>query len=76
MKSTAAYINRSESRRRADVEFHVGGYQVLDKGWDRKAASLRGGRSYQRIVVALNETMRLMEEIDAAIEAGGGWPLV
>ncbi|MGB4678483.1 MAG: type ISP restriction/modification enzyme [Aggregatilineales bacterium] len=60
-------------------EFHVGGYQVLDK-WlkDRKGRELawEDVKHYQRIVVALKETMRLMEEIDAAIEAGGGWPLV
>lgn len=31
---------------------------------------------YQRIVVALNETIRLMAEIDEVIEAHGGWPLV
>lgn len=59
-------------------EFHVGGYQVLDK-WlkDRKGRELawEDVKHYQRIVVALKETMRLMEEIDAAIEAGGGWPL-
>lgn len=31
-------------------------------------------RSYQRVVVALNETIRLMAEIDDVIEAHGGWP--
>jgi hypothetical protein len=30
---------------------------------------------YQRVVVALNETIRIMGEIDAAIEAHGGWPI-
>lgn len=30
-------------------------------------------RSYQR-VVALNETIRLMAEIDRVIETHGGWP--
>ena len=29
---------------------------------------------YQRIVVALNETIRIMAEIDETIEAHGGWP--
>jgi len=28
---------------------------------------------YQRIVVALKETIRLMAEIDKAIDAHGGW---
>jgi hypothetical protein len=30
---------------------------------------------YQRIVVALKETIRLMEEIDEIVEAHGGWPI-
>ena len=29
---------------------------------------------YQKIVVALNETIRLMTEIDNVINAHGGWP--
>ena len=29
---------------------------------------------YQRIVVALNETIRIMKEIDEVIEEHGGWP--
>jgi hypothetical protein len=29
---------------------------------------------YQRIVVALAETIRLMKEIDEVINAHGGWP--
>jgi hypothetical protein len=31
-------------------------------------------RHYHRIVIALNETIRLMNEIDEVIEAHGGWP--
>ncbi len=30
---------------------------------------------YAHIVSALNETIRLMSEIDAAIEAHGDWPI-
>lgn len=56
-------------------EFRVGGYQVLDK-WlkDRKGRRLSTGdiRHYQRIVVALSETRRLMREIDETIP---GWPI-
>lgn len=56
-------------------EFHVGGYQVLDK-WlkDRRKRTLSYDdiRHYQRIVVALRETIRLMDEIDEVIPA---WPL-
>jgi predicted helicase len=56
-------------------EFRVGGYQVCDK-WlkDRKGRELNHDdvAHYQRIVVALKETIRIMAEIDRAIPA---WPL-
>lgn len=56
-------------------EFHVGGYQVLDK-WlkDRRGRELIYDDigHYQRIVVALAHTIRLMDEIDEAIPS---WPL-
>jgi len=32
-------------------------------------------RHYQKVVVALAETIRLMGDIGAEIEAHGGWPL-
>ena len=66
--------------------FHIGGYQVCEK-WlkDRQA---KGGKNprpgrvltdediehYQKIVVALSETIRIMAEIDEVIEDHGGWP--
>ena len=51
--------------------------------YDRRATRSKPGRTltvndiahYQRIVVALKETIRLMEEIDEVIEAHGGWPI-
>jgi predicted helicase len=56
-------------------EFRVGGYQVLEK-WlkDRQGRRLSFDdlMHYQKVVVALKETMRLMAEIDAAIP---GWPV-
>ncbi len=64
--------------------FHVGGYQVLYKWlYDRRGSGGDPGRTltpediahYQRIVVALKETIRLMAEIDAVIEEHGGWPI-
>ena len=59
-------------------EFHIGGYQVCEK-WlkDRKSRKLSYDdiQHYQKIVVALNETIRLMTEIDEVIEKHGGWPL-
>jgi type I restriction-modification system DNA methylase subunit len=67
-------------------KFHIGGYQVCEK-WlkDRQA---KGGKNprpgpvltdedidhYQKIVVALSETIRIMAEIDEVIEEHGGWP--
>jgi len=55
--------------------FKVGGYQVCEK-WlkDRKGRTLSSEdiSHYQRVVVALKETMRLMEEIDRTIP---GWPI-
>ncbi|HRT10050.1 MAG TPA: hypothetical protein P5233_16835, partial [Candidatus Paceibacterota bacterium] len=58
--------------------FHIGGYQVCEK-WlkDRKGRTLTADdlTHYQKIVVALAETIRLMGEIDAVIEKHGGWPL-
>ena len=59
-------------------QFHVGGYQVCEK-WlkDRKTRTATGDdlEHYQKIVVALQETLRLMAEIDSAIENHGGWPI-
>jgi hypothetical protein len=59
--------------------FHIGGYQVCEK-WlkDRRGRTLSDEdiNHYQRVVVALNETIRLMAEIDRVIEEHGGWPLV
>ena len=56
-------------------EFKVGGYQVCEK-WlkDRKGRTLSREDidHYQRVVVALKETMRLMKEIDKTIVK---WPM-
>lgn len=58
--------------------FHVGGYQVCQK-WlkDRKGRQLTYDdlTHYQQIVAALAETIRLMQEIDEAIEPAGGFPI-
>jgi len=59
-------------------EFHVGGYQVCQK-WlkDRKNHTLtyEDIEHYQKTVAALNETLRLMTEIDETIDQQGGWPI-
>ena len=56
-------------------EFHIGGYQVLQK-WlkDRKGRKLSNDdiTHYQRVVVAIKETIRLMAEVDKAIP---NWPI-
>jgi len=55
--------------------FYVGGYQVCQK-WlkDRKGRTLSPEdiTHYQRIIVALQETIQLMQKIDEAIPA---WPI-
>jgi predicted helicase len=59
-------------------KFHVGGYQVCQK-WlkDRKGRKLTYDdlTHYQHIVSALSETIRLMTEIDVAIDGHGTWPI-
>ncbi|MFM2063419.1 MAG: hypothetical protein RLZZ507_3089 [Cyanobacteriota bacterium] len=58
-------------------EFKIGGYQVLDK-WlkDRKKANISLSFDdilhYQKIVVALTETLKIMTEIDQIIPE---WPI-
>ena len=58
-------------------DFQIGGYQVCHK-WlkDRKGRTLSNEDigHYQKIVVALSETIHTMAEIDEVIEAHGGWP--
>jgi len=56
-------------------EFHIGGYQVCQK-WlkDRKGRKLSYDEltHYQKVIVALKETIRVMDETDELIP---GWPL-
>ena len=63
--------------------FHIGGYQVAEVGL--RIVGKRANRSgrilteediehYQKIVVAISETIRIMGEIDKVIETHGGWP--
>ncbi|MEW6734813.1 MAG: type ISP restriction/modification enzyme [Acidobacteriota bacterium] len=58
-------------------DFHIGSFQVCEK-WlkDRKGRTLSKEdiEHYQKIIVALNETIRIMKEIDEVIEKHGGWP--
>ena len=75
------YVNREQYFANVPPEvwnFHVGGYQVANK-WlkDRKGRMLSYDdlAHYAQTLAALAATIRLMSEIDAAIEAHGNWPL-
>lgn len=79
-KDGAVWINstqRFEGVPEAVWNFYIGGYQICEK-WlkDRKGRTLSAEDidHYNKIVVALNETIRLMKEIDEVIEKHGGWP--
>jgi predicted helicase len=72
------YINKQQYFEGIPSEvwnFHIGGYQVCQK-WlkDRKGRTLSYDdlHHYQRIVVAIKETIRLMSEIDSIIPS---WPI-
>jgi predicted helicase len=72
------YINKTqyfEGVPKEVWEFHVGGYKVCEK-WlkDHRGRQLSFDdlMQYQKVIVALAETRRLMEEIDKAIP---GWPI-
>ncbi|MFA9401300.1 MAG: hypothetical protein ACERKT_09380 [Acidobacteriota bacterium] len=62
----------------------VRGYQVCDK-WLRDRSAKKGKPArpltaedlaqYHCIVIALRETVRIMREIDDAVDAHGGWPV-
>jgi predicted helicase len=58
-------------------EFHIGGYQVCEK-WlkDRKGRVLSDVdiHHYKKILVAISETIKVMNEIDLVIDNNGGWP--
>jgi len=76
--SQRVYINKTQYFEGVPLEvwnFHIGGYQVAHK-W----LKVRKGRMliyddlnhYQKVIVALKETIRLMAEIDTLIP---GWPI-
>ncbi|HLE80407.1 MAG TPA: type ISP restriction/modification enzyme, partial [Dehalococcoidia bacterium] len=72
------YINKTQYFEGVPPEvwnFHIGGYQVCQK-WlkDRKGRTLTYDEltHYQKVIVALKETIRLMAEIDELIP---GWPV-
>jgi predicted helicase len=58
-------------------KFHIGGYKVCEK-WlkERKGRPLLDEEiaHYEKIILAVEETIRLMQEIDVVIDGHGGWP--
>jgi hypothetical protein len=73
------YVNKTQYFQGVEPEvweFHIGCYQALHK-WlkDRKGRTLSYDdvTHYGKIVVALKETIRLMEQIDEVIPS---WPIV
>jgi predicted helicase len=77
-KTQRVYINKTQYFEGVPSEvwnFHIGGYQICEK-WlkDRKGRklSIDDINHYQKIGVALKETMRLMNEIDGLITK---WPI-
>ena len=79
-KDGAVWINASQRFQNVPEAvwlFHIGGYQVCEK-WlkDRKGRRLSAEdiAHYQKVVVALSETIRLMQAIDETIDQHGGWP--
>ena len=65
-------------------EFHFGGYQVLQKWlYDRRSIGGQPGYTltnedithYKKMAMAIQETVRIMDEIDCVIEDYGGWPI-
>jgi predicted helicase len=77
-KTQRVYINKTQYFEGVPPEvwnFHIGGYQVCQK-WlkDRKGRTLTYKESthYQKMVVALKETIRFMGEIDELIPE---WPV-
>lgn len=81
-KNGTIWFNKRQTAGIANVteqvwNFHIGGYQVCEK-WikDRKGRTLSDDdiAHYQKIIVAINETIQLMEEIDKVIDEHGGWP--
>ncbi len=80
--NNTVWIDKAQTTGFKDVpkvvwNFRIGGYQVCNK-WlkDRRGSTLLKNdlAHYKKIVTALVETNRLMQEVDEVIEYHGGWP--
>ena len=90
LETGRVYINRAQPKRGVQAqyfegvspevwEFRIGGYQVLhhwlkERKRHKRALTEDDIYHFQKVVAVLRETIRLMAEIDATIEAHGGWP--
>ncbi len=78
--SGRVFVNRAQYFEGVSPEtwkFTIGGYRPAEK-WlkDRRSRVLGDDEiaHYQKLVAALTDTQRLMNEIDELIEGHGGWP--
>jgi len=85
------YINKSQPKKGLEAqyfdgvppevwEFRIGGYQVLhhwlkERKRHKRSLTLDDIEHFQKVVAVLRETIRLTQEIDATIDAHGGWPI-
>jgi len=85
MDGTARYCwkaRSSEGRSLTAKVFHAHLFGTRESKYERLAESdvsttqwTEDTQHYQKVVVALNETIRLMTEIDEVIGQHGGWPM-
>jgi len=57
--------------------FRMGGYQVCERWLDARAGRVLSAEDiayYERVIVAITETLRVIRQIDEVIEQHGGWP--
>ncbi|HUT03727.1 MAG TPA: type ISP restriction/modification enzyme [bacterium] len=90
LESGRIYINKKQPKKGIEAEFfdgvspevwefRIGGYQVLhhwlkERKRHKRALTLEDIEHFQKVVAVLRETLRVMSEIDAKIDAHGGWP--
>ncbi|MCD6328297.1 DNA methyltransferase, partial [bacterium] len=90
-KSGRVYINKRQLKKGVESQFfdgvspdvwmfQIGGYQVLshwlkERKKHKRALTPDDIEHFQKVVAVLRETIRLMQEIDAVIDAHGGWPI-
>lgn len=59
-------------------EYRIGGYPVCNKwlkGYKGRELSKAEIKHFERVLLSINETMKIAKDIDKVIEAYGGWPI-